>query len=109
MPPLQGLLKCDGESMVIGRIGLPAHLVPDLAAADMESGNFQRLLRERSGIVVCDALQSIDPAVTNPGWADLLGVPVYAPVLPIERTPRATRPAGSSSSLARSTAVIGIG
>lgn len=40
MPPLQGLLKGDGESMVIGRIGLPAHLVPDLAAADMESGNF---------------------------------------------------------------------
>ena len=40
MTPLRGLLKGNGESMVIGRFGLPAHLVPDLAAADMESGNF---------------------------------------------------------------------
>jgi GntR family transcriptional regulator len=80
----------DDEPMAIERIDLPAGLVPGLAPADMESGNFYRLLRERYGVVVCDAVQSIEPTVTNPDQADLLDVPVYAPVLLIERTTRDT-------------------
>jgi GntR family transcriptional regulator len=80
----------DDEPMAIERIDLPADLVPGLAPGDMESGNFYRLLRERYGIVVCDAVQSIEPTVTNPDQADLLDVPVYAPVLLIERTTRDT-------------------
>jgi GntR family transcriptional regulator len=74
--------------MAIERIDLPAHLVPDLVPRDMEHGNFYRLLRERYAVVVCDAVQSIEPTVTNPDQADLLDVPVYAPVLLIERTTR---------------------
>ena len=78
----------DDEPMAIERIDLPARLVPDLAPNDMESGNFYRLLRERYQVVVSDAVQSIEPTVTNPDQADLLDVPVYAPVLLIERTTR---------------------
>jgi GntR family transcriptional regulator len=78
----------DDEPMAIERIDLPAHLVPDLTPEDMARGNFYRLLRERYGVVVSDAVQSIEPTVTNPDQADLLDVPVYAPVLLIERTTR---------------------
>jgi GntR family transcriptional regulator len=80
----------DEEPMAIERIDLPAHLVPGLEPADMESGNFYKLLRERYDVVVCDAVQSIEPTVTNPDQADLLDVPLYAPVLLIERTTRDT-------------------
>jgi GntR family transcriptional regulator len=78
----------DEDPMAIERIDLPAQLVPDLVPGDMEHGNFYRLLRERFGVVVSDAVQSIEPTVTNPDQADLLDVPVYAPVLLIERTTR---------------------
>ena len=78
----------DDEPMAIERIDLPAALVPGLAANDMESGNFYRLLRERFDVVVADAIQTVEPTVTNPDQADLLDVPVYAPVLLIERTTR---------------------
>ena len=78
----------DDEPMAIERIDIPAHLVPDLTPVDMERGNFYRLLRERYEVVVSDAVQSIEPTVTNPDQADLLDVPVYAPVLLIERTTR---------------------
>jgi GntR family transcriptional regulator len=78
----------DEEPIAIERIDVPAHLVPGLASGDMESGNFYQLLRERFGVVVCDAVQTIEPTVTNPDQADLLDVPVYAPVLLIERTTR---------------------
>ena len=80
----------DGEPMAIERIDLPAHLVPGLGPEDMESGNFYRLLRERYDVVVCDAVQSIEPTVTDPDQAELLDVPLYAPVLLIERTTRDT-------------------
>jgi GntR family transcriptional regulator len=80
----------DKDPIAIERIDLPADLVPDLGARDMESGNFYKLLRERYGVIVSDAVQSIEPTVTNPDQADLLDVPVYAPVLLIERTTRDT-------------------
>ncbi len=74
--------------MAIERIDLPARLVPGLEPSDMESGNFYKLLRARYELVISDAVQSIEPTVTNPDQADLLDVPVYAPVLLIERTTR---------------------
>ena len=57
----------DEEPMAVGRIGLPAHLVPDLAATDMESGNLYRLLCECFDVVVCDVVQSSEPIATHPG------------------------------------------
>lgn len=80
----------DHEPMSIERLELPAALLPGLTAADMEDGNFYRLLRERFDIVVCDAVQTLEPAVANPDQAELLGIPVYAPILQVERTTRDT-------------------
>ena len=84
------LRMVDDEPMSIERLELPAAIVPGLTRADMEDGNFYRLLRERFGIVVCDAVQTLEPAVANPDQADLLDIPVYAPVLQVERTTRDT-------------------
>lgn len=78
----------DDEPIAIERIDLPAAMVPGLTASEMESGNFYQLLRERYAIVVADAVQTMEPTVTNPAEAELLDVPVYAPLLLIERTTR---------------------
>ncbi|MFD0328112.1 GntR family transcriptional regulator [Streptacidiphilus monticola] len=78
----------DDEPIAIEELELPARLVPGLEPRDLEEGNFYRLLRERFGVVVQDALQTLEPAVTNPGQAELLDVPVYAPVLRVQRTTR---------------------
>jgi GntR family transcriptional regulator len=80
----------DHEPIAIEKIELPAHLVPGLNPEDMESGNFYQLLRERYRIVVADAVQTLEPSVTNPEQAELLDVPVYSPILQVERTTRDT-------------------
>jgi GntR family transcriptional regulator len=80
----------DGAPMAIERLELPAALVPGLNPADMESGNFYRLLHERYGITVLDAVQTLEPAVANPEQAELLDTEVFAPLLRIERTTRDT-------------------
>jgi len=80
----------DDEPIAIERLELPAALVPGLIRADMESGNFYQLLRERFGITVRDAVQTMEPAVTNPEQAELLDVGVYAPILQVERITRDT-------------------
>lgn len=75
----------EDEPIAIESLELPDLLVPRLSAADMESGNFYHLLRERYGIVVAEAVQTVEPAVTDPEQAELLDVAVYTPVLRIER------------------------
>ena len=55
----------DGEPMAIEYLHVPAALVPGLRPADMESGDFYDLLRERHGVRVHEAVQSIEPTVTN--------------------------------------------
>lgn len=80
----------DGEPIAIERLELPAALVPGLRPQDMESGNFYQLLRERYGVAVLDAVQTLEPTVANPEQAELLDTSVYAPLLRIERTTRDT-------------------
>jgi GntR family transcriptional regulator len=80
----------DGAPMSVERLDLPADLVPGLLPADVETGDFYRLLRERFHVVVADAVQTLEPAVANPEQADLLDVAVYAPILQVERTTRDT-------------------
>jgi GntR family transcriptional regulator len=76
----------DGEPIAIEQLELPAALVPGLEPGDMESGNFYQLLRERYEVAVASAVQTLEPAVANPHQADLLDIPVYFPVLLVERT-----------------------
>ncbi|MFI0899550.1 GntR family transcriptional regulator [Streptomyces sp. NPDC020983] len=75
----------DGEPMAIEYLHVPAAIVPGLAPGDMESGDFYDFLRERHGVRVHEAVQSIEPTVTNEEEARLLGVPVLSPALLFER------------------------
>ncbi|WP_433172032.1 GntR family transcriptional regulator [Actinoallomurus sp. CA-150999] len=76
----------DAEPIAIERLELPAALVPGLTPEDMETGNFYQLLRQRYGINVTQAVQTLEPSVTNPEQADLLDVPPYFPIMHIQRT-----------------------
>jgi len=80
----------DEEPIAIEQLELPAAIVPGLEPSDLESGNFYRLLRERFGVSVAEAVQAIEPSFTNPDQAELHDVPVYTPLLRIERTTRDT-------------------
>lgn len=78
----------DDEPMAIEYLHVPAVLVPGLRPADMESGDFYDLLRDRHGVRVHEAVQSIEPTVTNEEEARLIGVPVLSPALLFERLTR---------------------
>jgi len=78
----------DGEPMAIEYLYVPAAFVPGLLPAEMESGDFYDVLRDRHGVRVHEAVQSIEPTVTNEEEARLIGVPVLAPALLFERLTR---------------------
>ncbi|MFE2915225.1 GntR family transcriptional regulator [Kitasatospora indigofera] len=84
----------DGEPMAIEHLHVPAALVPGLAPADMESGDFYQLLGTAYGVEVHEAVQAIEPTVVSEREAKLLGVPVLSPALRFERltTDRTGRP-----------------
>ncbi|GAB3407570.1 GntR family transcriptional regulator [Flindersiella endophytica] len=78
----------DDEPMAIERLHLPAQLVAGLQAADLESGNFYQVLRMRYEVVVADAVQSIEPTVSDAEESVLLTVPLHSPALLFERATR---------------------
>lgn len=80
----------DNEPMAIEYLHVPAALVPGLRPDDMESGDFYDFLRERHGVRVHEAVQSIEPTVTNEEEARLIGVPVLSPALLFERLTKDT-------------------
>ncbi|SHM61892.1 GntR family transcriptional regulator [Actinacidiphila paucisporea] len=80
----------DDEPMAIEYLHVPAALVPGLQPGDMESGDFYDFLRERHGVRVHEAVQSIEPTVTNEEEARLIGVPVLSPALLFERLTKDT-------------------
>ncbi|WP_285578788.1 GntR family transcriptional regulator [Actinoallomurus iriomotensis] len=90
----------EAEPIAIERLELPAALMPGLRPADMETGNFYQLLRERHDIHVAEATQTLEPSVTDPEQADLLDVPPYFPIMCVERTTQDT--AGRTIEHARS-------
>lgn len=72
------LRTVDGEPMAIEYLHVPAALVPGLTPEDMEAGDFYDVLRDRHGVRVHEAVQSIEPTVTNEEEARLIGVPVLS-------------------------------
>ena len=78
----------DDEPMAIERLHLPHVLVGGLVPDDMESGSFYRVLRERFGVDVRSAVQTIEATVTDETEAALLSVPEHFPALMVERTTR---------------------
>ena len=75
----------DGEPISVETLHLPEALVPGLTAQDLADHSFYALLESRYGIGVHDALQTIEPTVTDEEEAALLGVPQHFPALLFER------------------------
>ncbi|WP_318842897.1 GntR family transcriptional regulator [Myceligenerans pegani] len=79
------LVLVDGEPMAIEYLYFPAHVVPGLAAADVESGDLYDLLRERYGVRVSRATQSMEATVTSEEEASIMGVAPFSAALVFER------------------------
>ncbi|MFF7857440.1 UTRA domain-containing protein [Streptomyces sp. NPDC007904] len=75
----------DGSPMAIEHLHVPADLVPDLTSEELERGDLYEHFRDRHGVQVGEAVQSIEPTVVTRAEADLLGVPELSPALLFER------------------------
>lgn len=82
------LRLADDEPLALEELVIPRALLPDLTAQDLEDASFYALLRERFGIRVAHAVQTIEPAVLDAQEARDLGVPEHTPALQFERTSR---------------------
>ncbi|OIJ62584.1 GntR family transcriptional regulator [Streptomyces mangrovisoli] len=75
----------DGAPMAIEHLHLPAARVPALTAAELEAGDLYEHLRDRHGVRVAEAAQTIEPTVVSQAEARLLAVPHLSPALLFER------------------------
>ncbi|SOD64337.1 GntR family transcriptional regulator [Streptomyces zhaozhouensis] len=67
--------------MAIEYLHLPVALVPGLVENDLAAGDLYDHLRERHGLQVGEATQSIEPTVVSEAEAGLLDVPPFSPAL----------------------------
>ncbi|MCL6674366.1 GntR family transcriptional regulator [Streptomyces panaciradicis] len=75
----------DGSPMAIEHLHIRADLVPNLTTQELEAGDLYEHLRERHGVRVSDAVQTIEPTVVSQAEAQLLEVPHLSPALLFER------------------------
>ena len=80
------LRLADEETMAIEWLHAPRRLLGDLRREELADHSYYELLRERRGIVIASGVQTIEPTVTSPEEAELLGVPVHSPAFLFERT-----------------------
>jgi GntR family transcriptional regulator len=78
----------DRETMAIETLHVREAIVPGLTGADLESGSFYELLRERYGVSIAGGVQTIEPTVTNEEESAALGVPLHSPAFLFERFSR---------------------
>ena len=84
------LRLADRETMAIEDLHVRASLVPNLTAADLESGSFYELLQNRYRVDVVGGIQTVEPTVTNEEESSLLGVPLHSPAFQFERITRSS-------------------
>jgi GntR family transcriptional regulator len=80
------LRLADEETMAIEWLHAPRALLGDLRREELSDHSYYELLRERRGIVIASGVQTIEPTVTSPEEAELLGVPLHSPAFLFERT-----------------------
>ncbi len=80
------LRLADDETMAIEWLHAPRRLLGDLRREELSDHSYYELLRERRGITIASGVQTIEPTVTSPEEAELLGVPVHSPAFLFERT-----------------------
>ncbi|HVS85028.1 MAG TPA: GntR family transcriptional regulator [Gaiellaceae bacterium] len=81
------LRLADGVSMAIETLHVPAGVVPDVTAKELE-GSFYELLRNKYGVEIASGTQTIEPTVTNEEESAALGVPLHSPAFLFERVSR---------------------
>ncbi|MGW4890790.1 GntR family transcriptional regulator [Kitasatospora sp. NPDC004240] len=81
----------DGIPMAIEHLHVRADLAPGLTSGELEQGDLYEHLRDRHGVHVNEAVQSIEPTVVTRAEADLLEVPELSPALLFERLTTDTR------------------
>ncbi|MFE5565701.1 GntR family transcriptional regulator [Amycolatopsis japonica] len=85
------VLEERGEPIAIEHLALPEDLLPGLIPADLAVRDLRPLLRERFGIVVRTARETLEPGNADAEQAKLLAVDVHSPVLLAERLACDTR------------------
>jgi GntR family transcriptional regulator len=85
------LRLADDETMAIEWLHAPRRLLGALRREELATHSFYELLRVRRGIVIASGTQTIEPTVTSPEEAELLGVPVHSPAFLFERTTQSER------------------
>ncbi|MGW0517459.1 GntR family transcriptional regulator [Crossiella sp. NPDC003009] len=89
----------DGMPIALEQLHIPVAVAPDLSTVDFERPGLHAALRKR-GVVVHEAVQSIEPTVTDETESELLGVPLLSPALLFDR--RTTDTGGRAVEYARS-------
>lgn len=89
----------DGMPIALEQLHIPVAVAPDLSTVDFERPGLHVALRRR-GVVVREAVQSIEPTVTDETESELLGVPLLTPALLFDR--RTTDADGRAVEYARS-------
>ena len=80
------LRLADDETMAIEWLHAPRRLLGDLRREELSDHSYYELLRVRRDITIASGVQTIEPTVTSPEEAELLGVPVHSPAFLFERT-----------------------
>ncbi|MEU9731358.1 GntR family transcriptional regulator [Streptomyces sp. NPDC048002] len=75
----------DGIPTAIEHLHVRADLAPGLTSDELKQGDLYEHLRDRHGVQVREAVQSIEPTVVTRAEAELLHVPELSPALLFER------------------------
>lgn len=81
---IERLRFAGGEPMALNTSILPRNLVPDLTPEDVETGSLYEILEHRFGFILSRAEQTIEPTLADRFSAELLQVPIGAPLLLVE-------------------------
>jgi GntR family transcriptional regulator len=82
------LRLADGAPMALELMHVPAKVVSGLVKGDLENASFYDLMRDRYDVVISQAVQTIEPTVTDEEQSRFLGVPLHSPAFLFERTAR---------------------
>lgn len=81
---IERLRFADDEPMALNVSILPYKLVPGLEKEDLEENSLYEILEHRYGLLLARAEQILEPALADSFTAELLSVPVGAPLLLVE-------------------------
>jgi GntR family transcriptional regulator len=82
------LRLADDIPMALEDLHVPCDLAPGLTGDDLENASFYEVLARRFGQAIVSGTQTVEPCMTEPDVAELLGVEPGTPAFCFERTSR---------------------